>query len=91
MDKETRRKSRQMMQKKDHAPCNNLPKIKMEKEKEELLHPRKLSPQESTCRRDKSHSKIRNNIPIPHQSSSFSSRLVGSARLMSLPKEKKLL
>jgi hypothetical protein len=45
IDKETQRKSRQSMQKKDNAPCNNqLKRTKNGRQKEGKLLPRKLSP-----------------------------------------------
>jgi hypothetical protein len=46
MDKETQRKSRQRIQKKVNAPCNNqLKRTKNGRQKEGKLQPRKLSPE----------------------------------------------
>jgi hypothetical protein len=103
MDKETQKDTRQRMQKKDNAPCNNqsIRTKRKEDKKEGNLPPRKLSPKKCLQKNKKQKNppsatkkekkKGSNKIPHIRLSPSILSRLVGSMGPMSPPAKKVLL
>ncbi len=86
MDEETQKDTRQRMQKKDNAPCNNQPirTKRMEDKKKVTFHQENCPPKSASKRTRKQQN------PHVRSSPSILSRLVGSAGPV-LPPAKKVL